>query len=258
MATSGPSAIRLLVLGDDGCGKSSLISSFVSQIFTHNPPPIMTTIRLPPTEFCSVVTTIIDSQGDDVLRGTMHSPTDLNASLNASHTSMIHGDDNNTPLANPAGTHTPYTPPPPPTAAPPSPSHRPSAPLPPPSSRPCDAIILVYDLSRPHQLTRLATHWLPLIAATTPVPVLLVGNKKDLATDLRGQQEGVKPLLAKYEFLQAQMNCSALSLEAVEEVSGRGGGGGVMEGVLEATRSERSSPFRRAAPGYAVAPGPTR
>ncbi|GMH47278.1 hypothetical protein TrRE_jg7599, partial [Triparma retinervis] len=65
--------IRVLILGDDGVGKSSLVSTFCSQHFPSSVPGIMTTIRVPPIEGAAnnekCVTTILDSQGETILRG---------------------------------------------------------------------------------------------------------------------------------------------------------------------------------------------
>ena len=51
------------------------------------------------------------------------------------------------------------------------------------TSQEADALILVYDLSRPETLSRLGSHWLPLIQTTIeqspggPPPVVIAGNK---------------------------------------------------------------------------------
>jgi len=55
----------MLVLGDEGVGKSSLISTFVSRHFSEVVPGIMTRVRLPPDPENSCITTIVDSQGGD-------------------------------------------------------------------------------------------------------------------------------------------------------------------------------------------------
>jgi len=58
-------SITMLVLGDEGVGKSSLISTFVSRHFSEVVPGIMTRVRLPPDPENSCITTIVDSQGGD-------------------------------------------------------------------------------------------------------------------------------------------------------------------------------------------------
>lgn len=169
---SSSSSIRLLLLGDEQVGKSSLVSTFVSQIFPPSAPRIMTTVRIPPTDACPSLTTIIDSQGDELL-----------LSL-------------------------------PPLPDPPHP--------PPPQSRPCDVIILVYDATRPATFQRLATHWLPLIEQSCPVPTMLVSSKIDLsppsASSSRDQSRAVMPLLSRFKFLHLCMESSAKTLLAVSEL----------------------------------------
>jgi len=59
------STITVLVLGDEGVGKSSLISTFVSRYFSEVVPGLMTRVRLPPDPDTSCITTIVDSQGGD-------------------------------------------------------------------------------------------------------------------------------------------------------------------------------------------------
>jgi hypothetical protein len=49
----------------EGVGKSSLISTFVSRHFSEVVPGIMTRVRLPPDPENSCITTIVDSQGGD-------------------------------------------------------------------------------------------------------------------------------------------------------------------------------------------------
>lgn len=44
-----------------------------------------------------------------------------------------------------------------------------------------DAILLVYDLTRPETVSRLR-RWLDLIARHQKMPVVLVGNKEDIKT----------------------------------------------------------------------------
>lgn len=71
MSNSGDarSSITILVLGDEGVGKSSLISTFVSRHFSEMVPGLMTQVRLPPEPDSSCITTIRDSQrGDELLQ----------------------------------------------------------------------------------------------------------------------------------------------------------------------------------------------
>uniref|UniRef100_A0A7S2LGF3 EF-hand domain-containing protein n=1 Tax=Leptocylindrus danicus TaxID=163516 RepID=A0A7S2LGF3_9STRA len=67
----GRGSITILVLGDEGAGKSSLVSTFVSRHFSERVPGVMTRVRLPITSGSSegrggsYVTTIVDTQNGD-------------------------------------------------------------------------------------------------------------------------------------------------------------------------------------------------
>lgn len=75
-------SLTILLLGDEGVGKSSLISTFVSRHFSEAVPGIMTRVRLPPdpstsnrrrTSACTV--TIVDSQnGENILMASTSNP----------------------------------------------------------------------------------------------------------------------------------------------------------------------------------------
>lgn len=80
---NNPNTINLMVIGDEGVGKSSLISTFVSRRFSEIVPDVMTRVRLPPDPSLSYnvesptatrskhkggggcVTTIVDTKADD-------------------------------------------------------------------------------------------------------------------------------------------------------------------------------------------------
>lgn len=62
----GQRSLTQLLLYEEGVGKSSLISTFVSRHFSEVVPGLMTRVRLPPepeSNYC--VTTIVDSQNGD-------------------------------------------------------------------------------------------------------------------------------------------------------------------------------------------------
>jgi len=55
--------------------------------------------------------------------------------------------------------------------------------------------LLVYDVSRPETADSLENYWIPhLVPVTNSIPIVLVGNKVDLATSRREAQEGLEVL----------------------------------------------------------------
>eukprot|EP00533_Pseudo-nitzschia_delicatissima_P003269 CAMPEP_0116087976 /NCGR_PEP_ID=MMETSP0327-20121206/5635_1 /TAXON_ID=44447 /ORGANISM="Pseudo-nitzschia delicatissima, Strain B596" /LENGTH=862 /DNA_ID=CAMNT_0003579049 /DNA_START=382 /DNA_END=2970 /DNA_ORIENTATION=- len=200
----------MLVLGDEGVGKSSLISTFVSRHFSEVVPGIMTRVRLPPDPENSCITTIVDSQGGDaalISAVANMATTGATASLptspaNASITENESMDRGNLDISTVAT----------------SPSMSLSMATTPGSNflrgnsygnlasignsslreevpmrslaRPngmggienVDSIILIYDLDRDETFFRLENHWLPLIERcfNGELPVIVAGNKMDL------------------------------------------------------------------------------
>ena len=81
-----------------------------------------------------------------------------------------------------------------------------------------DAIILVYDLDRIDTFHRLEDHWLPLIdqCYNGDLPVIIAGNKMDLATDSDGQnspaRQQIISLLQRFKFVRQCIMCSAKKL----------------------------------------------
>ena len=92
-----PSMVReitILLIGEEYVGKSSIISSFVSQIFSERVPGIMQTIRIPPDQSESnVIVNVIDSQGANFLQyesnGMMHSTFSNPNNNNAMNESVL-------------------------------------------------------------------------------------------------------------------------------------------------------------------------
>jgi len=209
------SSITLAVLGDEGVGKSSLISSFLSRRFSPNVPGIMTRVRLPPekppyyyygggvggggggTVNSGCVTTIVDTQ---------HGDTALMTSVVVSGGGgrvTDGGDDNDEDFPTLAMK--------PPALVSLSGGSKVGGESSPNSSSSggemrslggggagivscgsgvmtagvlehLDAIVLVYDLGREETFDRLEGHWLPLIEQCygEDVPVIITGNKMDL------------------------------------------------------------------------------
>jgi len=201
--------ITILVLGDEGVGKSSLVSTFVSRHFSELVPGILTRVRLPPDPYLSnCTTTIIDTQnGDEALNSALSlgsakrdgslasmnsASADSVSSLSRSHATNLAGSSDF--AVNVTGM----------TASKESaevavmPTLKEvekggleqsatskkstsrialSSPF-----RHIDAVVLIYDLDRMETFHRLESHWLPLIERcySGELPVIVAGNKMDL------------------------------------------------------------------------------
>lgn len=85
-----------------------------------------------------------------------------------------------------------------------------------------DVVMLMYDISRPETMDRLAFFWLPLITQHTKVPVAIVGNKVDLKqTTGNGTdqyEELMRPLLRDFKQCEVFIECSAKTLLNLPEV----------------------------------------
>ncbi|DBA01584.1 TPA: hypothetical protein N0F65_011340 [Lagenidium giganteum] len=83
-----------------------------------------------------------------------------------------------------------------------------------------DAILLVYDLSRPETFQRLR-RWLDLIAKHKELPVVLVANKSDI-NGLDPTNEGtysnqIRHLINTYQFVVADVSCSTKNFAEVAQ-----------------------------------------
>jgi len=244
-------SITMLVLGDEGVGKSSLISTFVSRHFSEVVPGIMTRVRLPPDPENSCITTIVDSQGGDAAlitavanmsTATTTSNTMINVASNndgvgsvggiGGGNSIISGGERGGGIEN--------------TTIASSPSVSVSiAPTTPGSTyfggvnnsnsndalQNIDSIILIYDLDRDETFFRLENHWLPLIERcyNGSLPVIVAGNKMDLflpssaagVTDeqiLARSRQQIVSLMQRFRFIRQCIKCSAKNLLRVDEV----------------------------------------
>eukprot|EP00536_Pseudo-nitzschia_multiseries_P011105 jgi/Psemu1/259582/estExt_Genewise1Plus.C_3620048 len=186
------SSITMLVLGDEGVGKSSLISTFVSRHFSEVVPGIMTRVRLPPDPENSCITTIVDSQGGDAAL--------ISAVANMATTALR----SFSTSARPNGMG---------------------------GIENVDSIILIYDLDRDETFFRLENHWLPLIERcyNGELPVIVAGNKMDLflpssaagVTDeqvLARSRQQIVSLMQRFRFIRQCIKCSAKNLLRVDEV----------------------------------------
>ena len=55
--------------------------------------------------------------------------------------------------------------------------------------------LLVYDVTRPETAERLRDYWIPhLVSVTEPIPIVVVGNKLDLADSQQGAEDGLGDL----------------------------------------------------------------
>lgn len=197
------SSITILVLGDEGVGKSSLISTFVARHFSEVVPRVMTRVRLPPEPETQVVTTICDSTADDATAALSTVPS--NDSL-AFLLSPEKQDEKKIP-----------------TKTEPNIVNNAMEPK-------VDCIILVYDLDRIETFYRLENHWLPMIEKyyDGEVPVIVAGNKMDLVlstqTGIAEEQSLVRSrqqlisLLQRFRFVRQCIKCSAKNLLRVQQV----------------------------------------
>lgn len=230
--------ITILVLGDDGVGKSSLISTFVSRHFSERVPGVMTRVRLPANTNMSnldavndpaaaasseyqknvnvfpYVTSIVDTQSNIALAAEEHEhERDANDS----------GYDIESNVSSAAA-----------------------------RLGSVDALVLVYDLDRPQTFQRLESHWLPWIERTfspppatteTPnsisgpdiidynmiPPVIIAGNKLDLTLastppaqeEARVNRQQIVALLQRFKFVRHCIKTSAKTLLNVNDIFGK-------------------------------------
>jgi len=246
-------SITILVLGDEGVGKSSLISTFVSRHFSEVVPGIMTRVRLPPDPENSCITTIVDSQGGDaalmsavatmsMTRGTGNSGPGTPAGNSggvggasgegASGGAAMKGSSvvgaSSTGAADPisgvSGGSSGET-------VPSFRSFSTSVNHSMGGIENVDSIILIYDLDRDETFFRLENHWLPLIERcyNGELPVIVAGNKMDLflpsstagVTDeqvLARSRQQIVSLMQRFRFIRQCIKCSAKNLLRVDEV----------------------------------------
>lgn len=219
-------SITVLVLGDEGVGKSSLISTFVSRYFSEVVPGIMTRVRLPPDPNSSCITTIVDSQGADsalvsAVAAMSMSPTSAGAGSTDSFSSFLQRAEasrmSTASTSLDASKSTNQM----------SASAASSA----AGIDNVDSIILVYDLDRVETFFRLENHWLPLIERcyNGEMPVIIAGNKMDLfrtsstagMTDeqaLARSRQQIVSLMQRFRFVRQCIKCSAKNLLRVDEV----------------------------------------
>ena len=163
------------LLSSEGCGKSSLISTFVSRYFSEVVPGIMTRVRLPPDPHSSCITTIVDTQGADA--ALLSAVANMSLSSSARGGGATNTDPTSSAATGGAGAAS--------TDSFSSFMHRAEGggasavssthQIPTPRgagystvmgtgvSGNVDSIILVYDLDRVETFFRLENHWLPLI-----------------------------------------------------------------------------------------------
>eukprot|EP00934_Nitzschia_sp_Nitz4_P007315 Nitzschia sp. Nitz4//scaffold60_size111251//53330//56192//NITZ4_004150-RA/size111251-augustus-gene-0.122-mRNA-1//-1//CDS//3329555573//7305//frame0 len=218
-------SITILVLGDEGVGKSSLISTFVSRHFSEVVPGIMTRVRLPPDPDNACMTTIVDSQGGDaaLMSAVATLATTTTTTTTATATAPTTGATATTP-SNATTTTTSAT----------ANHHQAmesggAAAL--TGIENIDSIILVYDLDRDETFFRLENHWLPLIERcyNGGMPVIVAGNKMDLflpsstagVTDeqvLARSRQQIVTLMQRFRFIRQCIKCSAKNLLRVDEL----------------------------------------
>jgi GTPase SAR1 family protein len=144
-----PQVVRIEVLGDDKVGKTSLICSLVSRHFSERVPAVLLNVQIPAEENNeNVIISITDTSCTCSCWAdpSSSSPDPCSCSLFLFPTARV------SDLVRVAN-----------------------------ATKRSDAILLVYDLTRPETIQRLR-RWLDLIARHKEVPVVLVGNKDDIKT----------------------------------------------------------------------------
>lgn len=217
--------ITIVILGDEGVGKSSLVSTFVSRHFSGQVPRILTRVRLPPDPTLSkCTTTIIDTQeGDATLSNALSlsgisreslasiqlSNVDISNSKDSVSEESIGGNRRASSLTSSSSTKQESV------------AARLASTGP---FRGVDAIILVYDLSREETFHRIENHWLPLIDQCYhgEMPVIVAGNKMDLTAASHDEnipsRQQIISLLQRFKFVRQATKCSAKKLLNVDEV----------------------------------------
>lgn len=200
-------SITILVLGDEGVGKSSLISTFVSRHFSEMVPGLMTQVRLPPEPDSNCVTTIVDSQHGDKAIIMKKQQQGSESSLTSFTNPNVNKQQKQQPDQQQQQKQQQH-------------HHH--------HNKKVDAIILVYDLDRVETFYRLENHWLPLIERyyDGEIPVIVAGNKWDLirATPMTDEQSLVRSrqqlvsLLQRFRFVRQCIKCSAKNLLKVQDV----------------------------------------
>ena len=151
------SSVSMIIVGDDGAGKTSLITTFISGNWPATVQPVLAEVLLAPDDST-------DNLALSITDTTSENKSDIVAKLAKS-----------------------------------------------------DVAIIVYDASLVGAFDRVRQHWLPLIVKTFSGPIVIVGNKIDLATSAGDSstnrteelQRQVKPVLAEFEQVDACLECSA-------------------------------------------------
>lgn len=231
-------SITVLLLGDDGVGKSSLVSTYVSRHFSEAVPGVMTRVRLPPDPSSgNCVTTIVDSRGADAALaaaaaraagGTAGMSRTLSAgSLTETGRIAAEGGERDDQMGGrmQQGSQQLET-----STISLASTIGGASSIVAGGIENVDSIVLVYDLDRVETFYRLENHWLPLIERcyNGELPVILAGNKMDLfgqsgaATSderslVRSRQQIVS-ILQRFKFVRQCIKCSARNLLNVDEV----------------------------------------
>lgn len=84
-----------------------------------------------------------------------------------------------------------------------------------------NAILLVYDVTRPDTIDRLGSFWMGFVSSHSNAPVILVGNKADLKQDIgQGEQfeDIMRPLARDYKQCEIILECSAKTFVNLTEL----------------------------------------
>eukprot|EP01041_Mallomonas_annulata_P016307 gene16307-34114_t len=153
--------ISIIIIGDSGVGKSTLISSFISKQFSEEVPQILTEADIPPENSSNNIRlTIIDTAG-----------------------SHLHHGDLRRKIAN------------------------------------ADCVVVLHDLSRPNTLENLKSIWLPKIRLIGEKPVVVVGTKSDIITNVTSLSTASEEnVLQEFPFVSRCCRCSSKDSNSLDNV----------------------------------------
>ncbi|KAG6532194.1 hypothetical protein ZIOFF_006033 [Zingiber officinale] len=177
---AGQVNVRVVVVGEAGTGKSSLIVTVATESFPENVPHVLPPTRLPSDYYPDrVPITIIDTSSRYVR--TMYHLSSSSSSLLVVQMLFCSRPEHKAKLIA--------------------------------DCKAADVIVLTYACDRPSTLDRLSTYWLPeLRRLEVKVPVLVVGCKLDLRDDPQqvSLDQVMAPIMQQFREIETCIECSAV------------------------------------------------
>ncbi|XP_021282186.1 mitochondrial Rho GTPase 1-like isoform X1 [Herrania umbratica] len=179
----GKTGVRIVVAGDRGTGKSSLIVTAAADTFAANVPRLLPPTRLPEDFYPDrVPITIIDTSSN-------FSCNLANTKFNAIKKQNVISPEDRGKLAE--------------------------------ELKRADAVVLTYACDQPETLNRLSTFWLPeLRQLEVKVPVIVVGCRLDLRDELQqvSLEQVMSPIMQQFREIETCIECSAYKHIQIPEV----------------------------------------